>query len=442
MRNYLFALFTVIPTLLLSQTITTIAGTGLSTYNGNGLLATATNIGNGGRMTLNNSGELIFVDVTSHLLRKIDINGVMTIIAGNLSAGYQGENVLATTTSLNYPAGVVIDSMGNIIFCETTNCRIRKIDTNGIITTIAGNGECSSTGDNGLATLATIRGPQYLTIDSQGNLYFSESQFHTVRKIDTSGIITRIAGTYIGGYNGDNILATNARINFPLGLAVDPQGNVFIAEVFGQRIRKIDTNGIITTIAGTGIAGFNGTNIQATTAQINRPSGMRFDVQGNLYFGDEYNNRIRKINTNGVITTVAGSGLQGYFGDGGNALSAMFDRPSDIIFDSSGSMYISDNFNYRIRRVTNVLSNEDFAAHEDDIQLAPNPAVNGITTLYFPELVNEIKVFDLVGQNVLSEKVDGKNNLEINIQKPGIYLVAFYSSEETITKKLMVGQNR
>ncbi|MBN8641152.1 MAG: T9SS type A sorting domain-containing protein [Flavobacteriales bacterium] len=441
MKNYVLALFTVIPSLLFSQTITTIAGTGLSTYNGDGLSATATNLGNVGIMTFNNNGELLFPDSSKNLIRKVHTNGVITTIAGTQSSGYNGENILAINADLYTPNAVVVDGFGNIFFSELGNCRVRKIDTNGIITTIAGNGECVSSGDFGLAVQARIRYPQSISIDSGGNIYICESVTHKVRKIDTSGIITTIAGTGIAGYNGDGILATNAQISQPGGVVVDPQGNIFFSEHFGQRIRKIDTNGIISTVAGTGIAGFNGNNIQANTAQINRPTGIRIDAQGNLYFADSYNNRIRKINTNGVITTIAGMGLQGYTGDGGSALSAMLNTPSDLLFALDGSMYISDNFNYRIRKVTNVLGNEDFTISEGDVALAPNPSANGYTTVYFPELVDEIKVYDLLGQIVLSENAQGKDHIEIYLPNSGVYLVTFYSAGATITKKLVVGQN-
>lgn len=421
-----------------AQTITTYAGTGLTIYNGDDIPATTANLNYITSVLFDSTGTNLFFSDYNQRIRKIDQSGVISTFAGDGSPGYLGDNVAANSTPIHDPHGLIFDNSGNLILCDYTNCRIRKIDSNGIITTIAGTGVCGDYGDYGPATLAHISYPDFITIDSSGNLYFSEGNSSYVRKIDTNGIITTIAGTGVAGYNGDGILATAAKLNFPSGIAVDAQGNILIAEYFGHRIRKINNLGIISTIAGTGIAGYNGDNIQATTAKVNRPMGLKLDYQGNLYIADTFNNKIRKINGSGIIYTIAGSGVAGYSGDGGPATSAMLNYPVNVDFGADGGMYISDDFNYRIRKVSNVLSNENFSMQSNSIAVYPNPTLNGDTTVFFLESVDDIQVFDLLGQSILNQKTQGLDKLEINLPFAGTYFIKASRNGKSITKKLLV----
>src|SRR6185437_4054899 len=241
---------------------------------------------------------------------------------------------------------------GNIYFSDTYfNNRIRKISTTGIISTVAGNGGSFSTGDGGQATAAGLNNPYSIIFDAAGNLYISEVS--VVRKVSTTGVITTIAGI-IGssGYSGDGGQATAALLKSPGGLTFDGTGNLYIADYGNSRVRKINNLGIITTVVGTGVQGSTGDGGQATTAELNTPCGLAFDAAGNLYISDYYGYRIRKVNTAGIISTFAGGPTGGFSGDGGTATSATFSYQSDISFDNIGNLYVADELNERIRRIT------------------------------------------------------------------------------------------
>ena len=217
--------------------------------------------------------------------------------------------------------------------------------TTGIITTIAGNGIAGYSGDGGLATNAELNNPYGVAVDSNGNIYIADTNNNRIRKVNsTTGIITTIAGNGTAGYSGDGGLATNAELYYPYGVAVDSNGNIYIADTYNNRIRKVNsTTGIITTIAGNGTAGYSGDGGPATNAQLNYPYGVAVDSSGNIYIADTDNNRIRKVNsTTGIITTIAGNGNPGYSGDGGPATNAELYDPSGVAVDSNGNIYIAD----------------------------------------------------------------------------------------------------
>jgi len=231
------------------------------------------------------------------------------------------------------------------------------------ISTIAGNGSTGYSGDGGQATSAALSDPRGLITDAAGNAYFCDRSNHAVRKIDTSGIITTVAGTGVSGYNGDNIPGTQARLNNPWRVTIDPAGNLYIADSGNDRIRKLAPNGIITTVAGTGRAGYSGDGGPATSATFNFPEQAELDVSGNLYIADSGNNVVRKVSTNGVVTTVAGNGhgavednnndeLGGYSGDGGPATKAELSGPVSLAIDPSDNLWISDQGNNVVRYVS------------------------------------------------------------------------------------------
>jgi sugar lactone lactonase YvrE len=282
---------------------------------------------------------------------------VITTVAGDGVRGYTGDGGLATSASLNWPASVTFDSAGNLYIADSGNDRIRKVDTGGvnwIITTVAGDGIRGYSGDGGLATSAHLFRPMDIAFDSGGNLYIADTNNNRIRKVDTSGvnwIITTVAGNGIEGYSGDNGLATSASLNWPFGITFDSLGNIYIADTGNDRIRKVDTSWIITTVAGNGIRDYSGDNGPATSASLWLPNDIAFDSLGNMFIADIGNASIRKVDTSWVITTVAGNGTPGYSGDGGPATSARLSLPSGVAFDSAGNMYIADRNNHRIREV-------------------------------------------------------------------------------------------
>ena len=264
-------------------------------------------------------------------IRVANNTGTIVTVAGNGSQGYSGDNGLAINAELYFPFGVFVDSHGNIFVSDALNNRVRKIDSNtGIITTIAGNGTQGYSGDGGLAIDATLSNPQSLYVDSQGTLFITDMYNNVVRKVNAiTGIITTIAGNGNGGYSGDGGPATDATLYFPEGIALDSIGNIYIVENGNFRVRKVDaTTGIITTVIGNGTQGHSGDGGLAINAELNYPVGIAIDSSGNIYISDTANSRIRKVDSNtGTITTIAGNGQVGYSGDGGLAVDAQLYDP-------------------------------------------------------------------------------------------------------------------
>jgi uncharacterized protein YjiK len=332
--------------------ITTIAGTGTAGYSGDGGSATSARLYYPAGITLDDSGNLYIADDWNQRIRKVDTSGFITTVAGNGSIGYSGDGGQATSAQLATPRGIALDSSGNLFVAVYDSHRIRKVSTSGTITTVAGDGSAGTSGDGGSATSAGLRFPWGVTLDSSGNLYIAQYDSHVIRKVDNSGTITRFAGTSTYGYSGDGGSATSARLNSPRHVAVDSSGNLYIADSGNHRIRKVDTLGIITTVAGNGLEGYSGDGGSAISAQLDHPEGVALDSFGHLYIADSGNHRIRKVNASGIITTVAGTGVAGYSGDGGDAASVQLYGPSHVALDSFGNLYIADNNNHRIRKVT------------------------------------------------------------------------------------------
>jgi uncharacterized protein (TIGR03437 family) len=280
----------------------------------------------------------------------------ITTVAGIGLPGYSGDNGPATSAQLN-AGGVAVDATGNLYIADWDNNRIRKV-ANGIITTFAGDGTKGFGGDNGLAINAQLNSPVGVAVDSAGDLYIADTDNNLIRKV-SNGIISTVAGVagqnLSSGFGGDNGQATSAQLNGPGAVAVDSSGSLYIADRYNNRVRKV-ANGIITTVAGNGADGFGGDNGQATSAQLNNPAGVAVDSVGNLYIADWGNNRVRKV-ANGIITTAAGNGTQGFGilpdGDNGPATSAELAGPLGVAVDSAGNLYIADTTDCKIREVTN-----------------------------------------------------------------------------------------
>ncbi len=331
--------------------ITTVAGNGTAGYSGDGVAANTTSLNNPAGLAVDGSGNLYIADQSNHRIRKVSAGGIISTVAGNGIGIYNGDGGMATTTSLYSPGGVLIDGSGNLYIADALNHRIRKVATNGIITTVAGNGTVNYGGDGGPATAASLYNPVGVAFDGTGNFYIADQQNQRIRKVATSGVITTVAGNGLFTFGGDGGAATAANLANPSGVAVDGTGNLYIADALNRRIRKVATNGIITTVAGNGTVGFSGDGGAATAASLNNPVGVAVDGTGNLYIADALNHRIRKVATNGIITTVAGNGTTSYNGDGGLATAAGLNYTASVVVDGSGNLYIADQGNHRIRKV-------------------------------------------------------------------------------------------
>ena len=330
-------------------TIETVAGG--ANFGGDGGAATAAQLYLPSDVALDGSGNLYIADRVNNRIRKVDSTGNISTVAGTGTVGFSGDGGAATAARLDWPSGVALDGSGNLYIADGGNSRIRKVDSTGNITTVAGTGTVGFSGDGGAATSAQLRNPYDVALDGSGNLYIADTWNHRIRKVDSSGNISTVAGTGTDGFSGDGAAATAAQLNQPTGVAVDGSGNLYIADTVNHRIRKVDSSGNISTVAGTGTDGFSGDGAAATAAQLWSPSDVAVDGSGNLYIADKNNRRIRKVDSSGNITTVAGTGTRGFSGDGAAATAAQLHWPEGMAPDGSGNLYIADTANHRIRKV-------------------------------------------------------------------------------------------
>jgi len=340
---------------LRAQTISTVAGTGVQGYTADGSAATATQMNTPSNIAFDSSGNMYITDSANFRVRKVS-GGSVSSYVGNGTAGFSGDGKAASAAEINGVFGLNFDTSGNLYLADTGNNCIREISTAGIIVNPAG--ICQSggfAGDTGLATSANLEDPVYVLLDSAGDEYIADNANNRIRLVSKStGDITTIAGNGNGQLFGDGGLAVNASLNAPRGLAFDSAGNLYIADGDNNAVRMVTAGGIITTLAGVSAnAGFSGDGGPAAQAELDLASGVAVDAAGNVFIADDINCRVRKIDTNGIITTVAGTGAFGFAGDGGPAVSAELDFPTGVLVDSSGNLYISDAGNGSIREVTN-----------------------------------------------------------------------------------------
>jgi sugar lactone lactonase YvrE len=301
-------------------------------------------------LAVDRAGNLYVADRGNQRVRRVGTDGRVTTVAGTGTPGATGDGGPATKANLTAPDGVAVDTAGNLYICSLADSRVRRIGTDGRITTVAGTGDGGFSGDGGPATQAAFDFPVGVAVDTAGNLFIADAGNARVRRVGTDGRISTVAGTGEAGFGGDGGPATQAKLAFPYRLAVDTTGNLYIADRGADRVRRVGTDGRISTVAGSGEKGYGGDGGPATQAALD-PAGLAFDGAGNLFIADLENNRVRRVGTDGRITTVAGSGEKGYGGDGGPATQAKLDRPEDLAVDRSGNLYLADFGNDRVRRV-------------------------------------------------------------------------------------------
>jgi len=354
-------------------TISTIAGNGTVGFAGDGGVATSAMLNTPFGVASDRAGNLLVADLNNNRIRRISPSGSIATMVGNGTAGFAGDGGQAGGAQLRSPSDVAVDSSGNIYIADSTNFRVRRITPDGQITTIAGRGTSGFSGDGGPATNAQFNPPEGIAVDGSGNIFIADQTNHRIRKVAPSGIVTTYAGTGTAGAAGDGGSATSAQLNNPVGVAVDALGNVFIADTNNHRVRIVDASGVISTLAGTGVAGFSGDGGPASAAQLNTPSGVAFDLNGNLLIADTNNSRIRRVTANGVITTIAGNGQAMFAGDGGFATAASLTQPRRITADASGNIFIADTGSQRIRELIPV--------HQSSITFAiPNQGAASVQT--------------------------------------------------------------
>jgi sugar lactone lactonase YvrE len=335
-------------------TISTSAGSGLYGFSGFGGPASKANFGYGDCIAFDGSGNLYMGDVSNNAVWKIAAStGTATVIAGNGLSGYSGDGGSAVNAQLNFPQAIAVDKTGNVDIADQSDCVVRKVSAStGVISTFAGNGTYDHIGDGGAATSAGIETPNALALDSAGNLYIASGDH--VRKVTAAtGIITTVAGNGNRGIPTSGASAVNSPLSQVNAIALDGCGNIYISTTYA--IWKINaTTGILTAVAGSnGSWGSSGDGLLAINAEVYiSNTGLAVDTSGNVYLAD-VNSKIRKVDAGtGVISTIAGSGYVGFWGDGGSAGVAEFQYPTGIALDPAGSLYINDAGNYRIRKLT------------------------------------------------------------------------------------------
>jgi len=430
-------------------TISTFAGTGTYGYTGDSGLATAAKLKYPDYVTTDKRGNVYICDNDAHSVRKVDVTtGIIYTIAGNDTGGFSGDGGLAIHARMHYPYGINFGVSGddtNVIFiADAGNNRIRKVSAAGIITTIAGTGVASYTGDGSSAMSATIYSPAAICADRNRNLYIADEANNAIRKIDhATGYISTIAGTGVAGYTGDGGLATLATLNAPTGMQIDNKGNIYFSDTYNNVIRRIDSaTGIITTVAGNGFGAgtvtggaYSGDSGLATAAELNWPCDVQVDTLGNIFICDQKNNRIRKVDAaTHIITTIAGTGVGGKTGDGGLATLAKIWWPTGIRLSDSGIIYISDWQNSKIRKLTphdtSVGVGTSPVLSKGEVVVWPNPVKENLTLSLSKGEGTHFVITNLSGRTLLQGKIySSKQTIDVSRLQAGVYLIQVINKE-------------
>jgi hypothetical protein len=411
-----------------AQVISTVAGAGISGYTGDGGQATAAKMFFPAGVAFDGTGNYFIADEGNNVIRKVNNTGIIITIAGNGhgagtgTGGYLGDGGPATAAEFYGPTDLALDAIGNLYIADEKNKVVRKIDIAGNVSTIAGTGIAGYNGDGGLATLAELDNPTSVVLDAAGNIFIADQGNHVIRQINNMGIINTYAGTGTSGYSGDGGPAAVATFNYPTTLAIDKHNNLYISDQDNNCVRKVNTSGIINTIAGTGAVGYGGDGSPATSALLNNVSGVGVDTFGNIYIGDGLNHVIRKVNTSGIISTIAGVGTPGYSGDGGPATACKLRAPWGVKTDIHGNVFIADLYNHVIRKITlsdpEAISGTAWAS----VTIYPNPASTELTVEHANG--SELVVYDVVGREVKRAQITREREvMDVSGLVSGVYVV-------------------
>ena len=424
-----------------AQIINTVAGNGNIGYNGDGFTADQASI-NALGITVDKFGQLYIPDAANERVRLVDVWAAITTIAGTGTAGYNVDSGDALTTKLYNPSSVAIDTAGNIYIADQHNQRIRKVDTGGVMTVIAGVGLTGYSGDNGAAINAKLNNPVSVATDTFGNIFIADYGNNCIRKINTAGVITTVAGTGTAGHSGDGAAATAATLDTPTCVATDMAGNIYIADRNNNCIRKVNAGGIISNFAGSaaGTYGFAGDSSVATGALLAHPYGVAVDGQGNVYIADEENQRVRKVNTNDTIYTIAGTGTLSFCGDGGDPMLACLNHPKGVAVDLLGNIYIADAFNNRIRKITVPIAGVNKVVGKTEVNMYPNPnrgSFNLSGHIKTKDGVVQLQMLDMTGRVMMSAALNSAGgDINTQVQTPlnspsGIYFLKLSTDSDS-----------
>jgi trimeric autotransporter adhesin len=424
-----------------SQVIITSAGTGAAGFGGDGGPATAAILASPYGVTLDKDGNLYIGDVGNRRVRKISpaYGGIISTVAGNGTAGYSGDGFEAIYAQIDGVWDIAVDKKGNIFLADAGNNRVRKVSTTGVITTYAGTGAAGYNGDGIAATSAMLNVPHGICVDDTGSVFIADRDNFRLRKIDTLGIITTIAGNGTAGFTADGELADTATLDILSCIRVNKHGEIFFTD--NERLRKITSSGKLLTAAGNGMAGSNGDGGPALAAEID-PAAFCLDTAGNIYIAEGSVDKVRKIGVDGVINVFAGTGVGGYSGDGGNPLLAKLNACQGVAAAPNGDVFIGDVANRRIRMVTmSAVATGDFSRTQPEVDVFPNPAHDFLTiTLKNTEYAEaEVRIISFDGKMV--DHFCLRSNAPATIAAPwppGVYTVNIAAAGYTISKTLDV----
>ena len=446
---YTIMLAAVLPVAAGAQSIITYAGRGIEGNTGDGGSPIYAQIHWPTAVALDRAGNVYFADALNNTIRKIS-SGIITTVAGTgFGSGtghgdFTGDGAAATAAKLSFPTGVAVDKIGNIYIADQKNNRVRRVDTSGTISTVAGNGGAAYTGDGAAAASAQLSGPTRVVLDTFGNIYIADAGNNAIRKIDvTTGNISTIAGTGVAGYNGDAVPANTSQLNNPMDVAVNDSGYVFIADTYNNRIRKVDLYGVITTVAGNGIPGYAGDGGPAPASVIYYPSGIVIDDSSRVYFSQLGDSHVRKIELNDTISTIAGADSAGYNGDNRPATTARVWFPQGLALRANGDLFIADEGNNRIRLITTTeLAVNNVKTVDAGVAVYPNPSAGVFTVNVVSAVIGDqaqVIITSVTGKRVFTAAALTNQPFDVHLNEPpGMYFLTAVTAAGVSSGKLIV----